>query len=378
MSKGVAFFGLSFCLLIMNSCAGFGALATITAFGVEGYEEARVHRPDLKLEPLSSYVNFSSDQPSDRQIKKTHTTKVSPDFGFNCSKLSDKKKQSKCFNDFSKALANEESKTLKVKGKTTTLQKVAKALKEAPANLVKKLSPKPESFPNSYIHNWARAWEKKDINTYLSFYSNEFKGSKNHPGAWEASRQRAFTKHKNISIKLSDIRIQEKSPSKFEVSFFQEYKSDEYRDSGFKELIVEKKGTDWKIIKETWTPANKSAKNSFHTPQTKQVIDKFASWLGAWENREANSYISFYSNEYKGLKSNHVQWKNNRTRALETNKNISIRTSNLQIDQHKNRIELNFIQKFNSDKYSDTGIKELVWIKTGSNWEIYKESWISS
>jgi hypothetical protein len=377
MSRGIAFFGLSFCLLFMNSCAG-GALVTITAFGVEVYEEARVHRPDLKLEPLSNYVNFSSDQPTNQQLKTIHTTKVSPDFGFDCSKLSDKKKQSKCFNDFSKALANDKSKILKKKGKTTTLQKVAQALKEAPANLVKKLSPKIQRFPASYIHNWVQAWEKKDINTYLSFYSNEFKGSKNHPGAWEASRQRAFTKHKNISIKLSDIRIQEKSPSKFEVSFFQEYKSDKHIDFGVKELIVEKQGTDWKIIKETWTPANKSAKNSFHTPQTKQVIDKFASWLGAWENREANSYISFYSNEYKGLKSNHAKWRNNRIRALETNTNISIQTSNLQIAQNENRIELNFIQKFNSNKYSDIGIKELVWIKTGSNWEIFKESWISS
>ena len=141
MRKVVAFFWLSFCLLFMNSCAGFGALVTITAFGVEGYEEARVHRPDLKLEPISNYVNFSSDQPSDQQIKKTHTIKMSPDFGFNCSKLSDKKKQSKCFNDFSKALSNDESKTLKGKGKTTTLQKVARVLKDAPANLIKKLSP---------------------------------------------------------------------------------------------------------------------------------------------------------------------------------------------------------------------------------------------
>ena len=100
--------------------------------------------------------------------------------------------------------------------------------------------------------------------------------------------------------------------------------------------------------------------------------------MEAWENREASSYISFYSNKYKGLKSNHAKWRNSRLRALETNKNISIQTSNLQIAQNENRIELNFIQKFNSNKYSDIGIKELVWIKTGSNWEIFKESWISS
>ena len=117
MSKGVAFFGLSFCLLIMNSCAGFGALATITAFGVEGYEEARVHRPDLKLEPLSSYVNFSSDQPSDRQIKKTHTAKVSPDFGFNCSKLSDKKNNLNVLMISQKLWPMKKAKPLRKKGK---------------------------------------------------------------------------------------------------------------------------------------------------------------------------------------------------------------------------------------------------------------------
>lgn len=385
MRRGIAFFGLSFCLLFMSSCAGFGALVTITAFGVGGYEEVRVHRPDLKLKPLSDYANFFSDEQSDQQINRTHKAEVPSDFGFNCSKLSDKKKQSKCFNDFSKALAKDESKTFnqkniektKKKEKITTAQKIAKVLKEAPANLAKKLSPMHESFPASYIQSWVRAWEKKDIHTYLSFYSKEFKGSKNHPGAWEASRQRAFTRHKNIAIKLSDIRIEQKSPKKIEVTFFQEYKSDEYRDSGFKELIVEKKGTDWKIIKETWTPTNASAKNSFHTPHTKQVIDEFASWMGAWENREANSYISFYSDKFKGPKGNHVRWRNSRLRALENNKNISIRTSNLHISQNKNIIELNFIQKFNSDLYSDIGIKELVWVKTGSTWKILKESWIS-
>ncbi len=386
MRRGVAFLWLLFCLLFMNSCAGLGALVTITAFGVEGYEEVRVHRPDLKLEPLSNYANFSSDRPSDQQLNKIRNTKVLPDFGFDCSKLSDKKKQSKCFNDFSKALAKNERKSLnkknieriKKKGETNTLQKIAKALKEAPTDLVKKLSPTPESLPVSYIQNWARAWEKKDVNTYLSFYSKDFKGSKNHRGAWEASRQRAFKKHKNISIKLSDIQIEQKSSKKVEVNFFQEYKSDGYRDTGVKELLVEKKGTTWKIIKETWVPANASAKSSSSEAHTKEVIDKFASWLGAWKNRESDSYISFYSNEYKGLKSNHAKWRNNRIRALKTNKNISIRTSNLQIAQNTNRIELNFIQKFNSDKYSDIGIKELIWIKNESNWEIFKESWISS
>ena len=81
MRRGIAFFGLSFCLLFMSSCAGFGALVTITAFGVGGYEEVRVHRPDLKLKPLSDYANFFSDEQSDQQINRTHKAEVPSDFG---------------------------------------------------------------------------------------------------------------------------------------------------------------------------------------------------------------------------------------------------------------------------------------------------------
>ena len=87
----------------------------------------------------------------------------------------------------------------------------------------------------------ANAWEKKDVYTYLSFYSKEFKGSKNHRGAWEASRQRALNKNKNISIELSNIEINQKGAKQVEVNFIQRYKSDGYKDTGIKELIVEKK-----------------------------------------------------------------------------------------------------------------------------------------
>jgi len=48
------------------------------------------------------------------------------------------------------------------------------------------------------------------------------------------------------------------------------------------------------------------------------------------------------------------------------------------LSQNKNIIELNFVQKFNSDKYSDVGIKELVWINDGSDWKILKETWMPS
>ena len=168
--------GILLGLLLMSSCAGVGALVTITAFGVEGYEEVRVHRPDLKLKPLSYYLTdltFSSKESSSRKNTKTSASNAPAEFGFDCSSLDDTKKQSKCFDDFSKALAKREEAlakredqslkpknvvTQKKEKKLTALQKVTKTLREAPAKVAKKLSSTTETLPKTYIQSWASAW----------------------------------------------------------------------------------------------------------------------------------------------------------------------------------------------------------------------------
>ena len=409
MKRGIAFLGLALCLFVMNSCAGFGALVTVTAFGVEAYEEARIHRPDLKLAPISDHlrwpnIEFFSEQSSDQNNTKTDqndtktaTSSASSTFGFDCSKLEGKKNQSKCFHDFSKTLAQEENKYNKqkdivaVRGKKTSAktQKVAKALKTLPSKVVKKNPSQgnivmtkelamAEGIPASHIENWARAWEKQDVASYIAFYSKEFKGFKNHRGAWEASRQNALKKNKNISIKLSNIQINQKGKEKIEVNFIQKYQSDGYADTGIKELLLEKRKAGWKIIKETWMPTDASTKNKQSASRTEQINKKLASWLKAWENQDVKTYLSFYSDKFKTPKASRTKWRNSRYRALKDNKNISIQLSNLQISSSKETIELNFIQEFNSDKYSSVGIKELVWKKTGGAWKILKETWISS
>ena len=394
MRRVFYFSGMLLFLLFMSSCAGVGALVTITAFGVEGYEEARVHRPDLKLEPLSSFfpdLAFPFKGSSGRKNTKTSASNAPVGFGFDCSSLDETKKQSKCFDDFSKALAKRENQSLKSKyvvtqkvvtqekeKKLTALQKVTKILKEAPAKVAKKLSSTTEILPKTYIQSWVSAWEKKDISTYISFYSKQYKGTQNHRGAWEILRQRALKKNKNISIKLSNIQTYQKGINRVEVIFTQEYISDRYTDTGIKELLVERKGTDWKIINETWMPADALANDKGSTDRSKQVTDKLAGWLKAWEHQNVNTYLSFYSNKFKTLKVSRAKWRNTRHRALKANKNLSIQVTNIKTSQNKNIIELNFIQRFNSKKYSDVGIKELVWINDGSDWKILKETWMPS
>ena len=155
MNKGMYFLALGLCLLYLSSCAAVGAIVTITAFGVEGYEEVRTHKPELKLEPISKYLRLpnidllskhTSDQNHIKADKNKTTTKLDMNtstFGFDCSKLKGQTKQSKCFNDFSKALAQKDNEATKQTKNLTTEKnkKLSKARKATKA--FKKYSLKP-------------------------------------------------------------------------------------------------------------------------------------------------------------------------------------------------------------------------------------------
>ena len=111
---------------------------------------------------------------------------------------------------------------------------------------------------STHLERWAQAWEKQNIELYLSFYSKIFKGSKEGYEDWKISRETALKRHTNISIQLKNIRIFQ-SKNTVEVNFIQIFKSDGYSDIGVKELIWEKNEIDWRIIKETWVPHKKTA-----------------------------------------------------------------------------------------------------------------------
>ena len=106
---------------------------------------------------------------------------------------------------------------------------------------------------SSYLNHWVHSWEKKDIKTYFSFYSKNFKGTKGRPVDWRISRQAAIKTHTNISIQLKNIQFSQ-SKDTVEINFTQIFKSAGYSDIGIKELVWSKTGNDWRIIEETWIP----------------------------------------------------------------------------------------------------------------------------
>ena len=147
---------------------------------------------------------------------------------------------------------------------------------------------------------------------------------------------------------------------------------------GIKELIWKKHGSGWKIIRETWMPKKKAVRAK-KTDQLKYFVSsQLFKWVNSWANQDVKTYISFYSKGFMGMRKSRSEWEAYRHHALKNNSRMSIKVSNIQLHKNGNLIEVNFTQRFKSDRFSDVGIKQLVWKKMGSDWKIFNEMWVPS
>jgi murein L,D-transpeptidase YafK len=411
MRKNLTFTSLILACIYLNSCTAIGALVTVGAFSPVIYEEARLHKPDLKLEPMNAILDkhnigknvklpdlklpdlklpnikfpslnlFSKNKTPQLKSKKIASFDLNT-FGFDCSKIKKEKNNTECFNQFSNS---SNKKINKVKAsKVMVKQPLASKRKAQSTNLATNNVSIPSSAKNLppiaslYLNKWVKAWETQDVDKYLSFYSKHFKGDKNNHEDWKVSREKALVgKNKHISITLHSIQAQ-KNKNLIEINFIQDYSSNKHSDTGVKELVLEKNKDDWKIVKETWVQGKKFTNKNSSIKPTKFINGVLSGWLKAWAKQDINSYLSFYSDQFKDSKHDLVKWQASRKRALEKNNNLSIEASNVQISESLNKIKLNFTQQFKSDTHSDVGVKELIWIKNGNSWKILKETWVNS
>jgi phospholipid-binding lipoprotein MlaA len=118
------------------------------------------------------------------------------------------------------------------------------------------------------------------------------------------------------------------------------------------------------------------SKNFSDVSTTKEIASKnLDRWVRAWENQDIESYLSFYSKEFVPTNGRYSDWRVDRIAALKRHANISIQLEKIQIFSSKDTAEINFTQSFKSNRYSDIGIKKLIWVKNGSDWKITKETW---
>ena len=104
----------------------------------------------------------------------------------------------------------------------------------------------------SWLKNWRSAWVAKDIDNYMSFYSENFKSMKMNKQKWRAYKSSLNDKYKFINVEFKNPIIFSYK-DEINIRFLQAYQSDLLQDFGEKHLYVKMDGDGMiKILGEYW------------------------------------------------------------------------------------------------------------------------------
>lgn len=119
---------------------------------------------------------------------------------------------------------------------------------------------------NQAVSKWAKAWQKKDFDTYISSYDSvRFKDrSKGNYSAYKAYKKAVFSRADSPNIKLDFVSILANLDYAV-VHLQQNYQSSVINDIGKKVLYLQKDANyEWKIVGELWSKSTSS--NTAFTP----------------------------------------------------------------------------------------------------------------
>lgn len=125
------------------------------------------------------------------------------------------------------------------------------------------------------VQKWAKAWQSKDFDTYISSYDQQRFSDKKHGSynGYKAYKKAVFSRSDSPEIKLDFISIFANEEYAV-VHLQQDYRSAVINDIGKKTLYLQKDSNyDWKIVGEIWSPVSHSNVASF-TPSMRFFKDK--------------------------------------------------------------------------------------------------------
>ncbi len=101
------------------------------------------------------------------------------------------------------------------------------------------------------IERWAAAWSNNDVDGYLARYAPTFKAPDGETRkAWETERRARIAKPRKIEVKVEAPKVTFKDANTASVSFRQHYRSNTFKASAGKTLILIKSGDKWLIQQE--------------------------------------------------------------------------------------------------------------------------------
>jgi tetratricopeptide (TPR) repeat protein len=101
------------------------------------------------------------------------------------------------------------------------------------------------------VKGWAQSWSKKDADAYLAYYAKDFKlPTGQSRGDWEKNRRSRIAAPKKISVEVASPKVTMQGADKANVTFRQTYRSDVFKGTNTKTLVMAKADGRWLIQEE--------------------------------------------------------------------------------------------------------------------------------
>jgi len=230
------------------------------------------------------------------------------------------------------------------------------------------------------IEGWRKAWESKNIPTYMSYYSRWFHAGDKDWKAWKAYKSRLAKKYRKIRVEIENLRLIE-SDGVVVASFNQRYRTEMLRSEGVKKLYLQQNSKEWKIVGEHFygkdrgivLAARKKTKALSPVQEIRAFLNK---WEKSWETKDLKTYISCYDRSFRSRGMNLTEWKRYKERLNRKYRTLSVELGELNISfLSKRRARVSFRQEYRADEYRDVGIKKILLVKKGGHWKIREEKW---
>ncbi len=275
------------------------------------------------------------------------------------------------------------------------------------------------------LNDWKEAWEKKDLDRYMSYYSKAFHFKNMDWNGWRDHKLRLNRQYKSIQVTMEAPIILKHNQNVLAV-FYQRYKSDRFFNEGTKKLYFTLEGNELKIIGEEWDPqrggeipdpipenvllafAQKKPAASPAAPPTKAASELpppsppvaskasepkpaaaqaqdateikafLAAWEKSWEKKDLNQYMDCYSKAFRSKGKGWEQWKQHKKQLNSRYRSIQVSLDEIKIQQNGKTATISFRQTYNSDGLKSVGRKSLTLREEGNSWKIISEGFSRS
>jgi len=258
---------------------------------------------------------------------------------------------------------------------------------------------------------WKRAWETKQLDQYMSFYSEKFRCRGLDWKGWRNYKDRLNHQYKTIEIMIDSPIILKHNHNLISV-FFQSYQSDRFFNEGTKRLYFAPEGKDWKIIGEEWNvhrggetapPISESILVAFLSPKTAppklgaesstatakasqekpdrdlsqkltEIPAFLAAWKESWETKDLSRYMDCYSKAFRGQGKGWEQWREHKKNLNEVYRQIQVFIEDVKMEEKGGQILVSFRQTYRSDGLKSKGQKILILRQEENSWKIFREN----